>query len=212
MSWAMPSPYPQESDSPSWLRKGEKCVRPFGGGKAPVWWCPEVFQQLPTPIAPMGTELAFIVWVLAQISAVLSGAFLNCCFLSTQWTPPKIDMALSLFFNFNFYFLNYILLIMLSQFSWLYLLCTLSTQHTPLPQAIPPPLLMSWVMHISSLATPFPILYFTSTQLFCNYLFTLLNPLTSSLIPPCTPPIWQPSKCSVYPWFCLCSCLLSLVF
>ena len=42
----------------------------------------------------------------------------------------------------------------------------------------------SWVMGISSLATPFPILYFTSPWLFCKYLFVLLNALTSSLIPP----------------------------
>ena len=35
-----------------------------------------------------------------------------------------------------------------------------------------------------SLATPFPILYFTYPQLFCNYLFVLLNPLTSSHIHP----------------------------
>ena len=40
-----------------------------------------------------------------------------------------------------------------------------------------------WVMCIGSLATPFPILYFTSPWLFCNYLFGLLNPLTSSPIP-----------------------------
>ena len=40
-----------------------------------------------------------------------------------------------------------------------------------------------WVMCISSLATPFPILYFTSTWLFCHYLCILLNTLTSSPIP-----------------------------
>ena len=70
-----------------------------------------------------------------------------------------------------------------------------------------------WVMRISSLATPFPILYFMYPRLFCNYLFVLFNPLTSSSIPPHRPAIWQPSKCSPYPWFCLCSsCLLSLLF
>ena len=37
-----------------------------------------------------------------------------------------------------------------------------------------------WVMSISSVATPFPILCFTSPRLFSNYLFVLLNPLTSS--------------------------------
>ena len=70
-----------------------------------------------------------------------------------------------------------------------------------------------WVMHISSLATPFPILYFISPCLFCNYPFVLVNPLTSLPIPPYAPPIWQPSKSSPYPWFCLCSsCLLSLFY
>ena len=67
-----------------------------------------------------------------------------------------------------------------------------------------------WVMWISSLAAPFPILYFTSPWLFCNYLFVFLNLLLSSLIPPYPLPIWQSSKCFLYPWFCLCSCLLSL--
>ena len=49
-----------------------------------------------------------------------------------------------------------------------------------------------WVMHISSLASPFLILYFTSPWLFCNYLFVLLNPLTPpfSPIPPHSPPTW----------------------
>ena len=69
------------------------------------------------------------------------------------------------------------------------------------------------VLRVSSSATPFPIRYFTPPQLFCNYLFVLLNPLTSSPIFPHTPPIWQPSKRSPYPGFCLCSsCLLSLFF
>ena len=44
-----------------------------------------------------------------------------------------------------------------------------------------------WVMCISSLLTPFPVLYSTSLWLFCNYLFVLLNPLTSSSISPTSP-------------------------
>ena len=44
-----------------------------------------------------------------------------------------------------------------------------------------------WVMCISSLAIPFPALYFMSPWLFCGYQFVLLNPLTSSQIPPKTP-------------------------
>ena len=64
------------------------------------------------------------------------------------------------------------------------------------PLCIPPPSILHslrqsphpcscpWVMCVSSLATPFPILYITCPWLFCNYLFVLLNPLTSSPIPP----------------------------
>ena len=40
------------------------------------------------------------------------------------------------------------------------------------------------LMQVSSLAAPFPVLYFTSPWLFCNCLFVLLNPLTSSPVPP----------------------------
>ena len=64
-----------------------------------------------------------------------------------------------------------------------------------------------WTMGISSLASPFPILYLRSPWLFCNCLFYFLIP---SPLPPFPPPIWQPSKHSLHPWFCLCSCLLSL--
>ena len=56
-----------------------------------------------------------------------------------------------------------------------------------------------WVMCKTSLTIPFPMLYFTSPWLFCNHLFVLLNPLTSSPIPPHSPPIWQPTKYSLYP-------------
>ena len=112
----------------------------------------------------------------------------------------------------NFLCFNYLLLIMLLQLFPFFSLC-------PPPPSIPHTLRQfshhcscPWVMHIGSLFTPFPVLYFTSPWLFCNYLFLLVNPLTSSPIPPHSPPIWQSSKLSPYPWFCLCSCLLSLFF
>ena len=49
-----------------------------------------------------------------------------------------------------------------------------STQH---PHSLRPSLFhcsCPWLMHISSLATPFSTLYFTSPWLFCTYLFVLL--------------------------------------
>lgn len=46
--WAKPpTSHLQESKSLGWVRKGEKCVRPFGGRESTHWWCPAVFQQLP---------------------------------------------------------------------------------------------------------------------------------------------------------------------
>ena len=110
-------------------------------------------------------------------------------------------------------FFNYILLIMLLQLSQFLLLC-------PPPPNIPFSLRQSphhcscpWVMPVSLLATPFPIVYLTSLWLFCNYLFVLLNPLTVLTLPHTPSPICQPSKCSPYPWFCLSSSwLLSLFF
>ena len=110
--------------------------------------------------------------------------------------------------NFSFlkksYFIDYVITVV--QF----FLMAPSTQHPSLPQAILTPLLMSMDMHISSLATPFPILYFTAPWLFCNYLFVLLKSFISLPIIPHPSPIWQPWKPSRYPWLCLCSCLLSL--
>ena len=60
-----------------------------------------------------------------------------------------------------------------------------------------------WVMYVSASAAPFPMLCFTSPWLFCNYLFILLNPLTSLRIPPQPSPIRQPSEHSLYPSFCI---------
>ena len=57
-------------------------------------------------------------------------------------------------------------------------------QHPPSLRQSPPYGSCPWVMCASSLAAPFPVLYFTSPWLFCNCLFVLLNPLTSSPVPP----------------------------
>ena len=105
-----------------------------------------------------------------------------------------------------FFFKNYILLIMLLQWSWFFP----STQHTPLPQSTPTPLFMSMDhgFKFFGYSLSYTVLYIP--WLFCNYLFILLNPLTSLSFPPHPSPIWHPSKCSPYQWFCLCSSLLSL--
>ena len=94
----------------------------------------------------------------------------------------------SFYFIFKLYFIDYAITVVLI-FSPL----PPSTQHYPLPQTIPHHCSSPRVIHISSLATLLPILYFTSLWLFSNYLF-VLNPLTSSHIPLPLHPIWQPSK------------------
>ena len=88
-----------------------------------------------------------------------------------------------------------------------------SNQQSLLPQAIPTPLFtsMGHVNKFLGYSTSYAVL-FISPWLLWNYLLVLLNPLTSSPIPLHLPPVWQPSKCSLYLWLCLCSCLLSLFF
>ena len=102
----------------------------------------------------------------------------------------------------KFLFFNYVLLIMLLQLSWFF------PSLPPLPSTSAPSGNLHTIVPIhGSWYKPFGY----SSWLFCNYLLVLLNSLTSSPIPPLTPPIWWPSKRSLYPWFCLCcSCLLGL--
>ena len=88
-------------------------------------------------------------------------------------------ICLDCFFSFN-----YILLITLFQLSQFFSLCSRppSTPHSLRPS--PHHCSCPWVLRISSLAAPFPILYLISPWLFCNYLFVVLNPLTSPSILP----------------------------
>ena len=46
---------------------------------------------------------------------------------------------------------------------------------TPLPPAFPPLSSCPWVVHVSSLASPFPILFLTSPCLFCTYHLCMLS-------------------------------------
>ena len=81
-----------------------------------------------------------------------------------------------------FFFLNCILLIMLFSCPYFSLFAPLYS----LKQSLNP-CSCSWVMYVSSLASPFAGLCFTSPWLLWNYLFVLLNPLTSSPILPHLP-------------------------
>ena len=88
----------------------------------------------------------------------------------------------------------------------------------PSPPALPfPHSSRPCIVHISSLASPFPTLFLTSPWLFCAYLFCFLFPVpVSPPSPPpphCDYPHWLPSMWSPFLWFCSCSsCLLSFCF
>ena len=64
----------------------------------------------------------------------------------------------------------------------------------------PPPTLSScsWVMHVSSLATPLPMLFLTSFCLFSTYQFILLTPFTIPPIPADPHPGCHPSVLRIY--------------
>ena len=72
-----------------------------------------------------------------------------------------------------------------------------STQYSPIPSSNPSVSSCPWLMHISSLATLFPVLFLTSPCLFCTYQCVLLNLCIFSPIfpfPPSIPPL------SLCPW------------
>ena len=63
----------------------------------------------------------------------------------------------------------------------------------PHPSSIPPLSSCLWVVHISSLVSPFPILFLTSPCLFCTYYLCFLflvhfPPVSSHPLPPDNPP------------------------
>ena len=80
------------------------------------------------------------------------------------------------FFHFDFF--KYILLIMVLQSSHFFLSFFLLRSASPALNSCP------WVLHISSLASPFPILFLTSPCLFCTYHLCFLIPVP---FPPSSP-------------------------
>ena len=67
---------------------------------------------------------------------------------------------------------------------------------TPFPPAFPHLSSCPWVIHISSLASPFPILFLTSSCLFCTYYLCFFPPFSpSTLYPPLPPSFPHLSSC-----------------
>ena len=113
----------------------------------------------------------------------LSDFFLvNSVALSYIWSHfltqvcKDLPLCLALIFrsmiSFELIFLKYILLIMLLQFSHFFSpLFPSALHHPPTLSSCP------WVVHVSSLVSPFPILLLTSPCLFCTYLLCFLFPV-----------------------------------
>ena len=82
------------------------------------------------------------------------------------------------------YHFKYILLIMLLQLPHIFSPLFPSALHPPSHQHSPAPRTCPWVIHISSLASPFPILFSTSPCLFFTYNLCFLFPVP---FPPFSP-------------------------
>ena len=130
-----------------------------------------------------GYKSYFIFWK-SLADMIISKRKIMCCF------------QMSLLFQFLyilFFFFKYILLIMLLQLSHFPPLFPLHPEHPLLPTV---PLFSScpWVTYITSLASPFPILFLTSPCLFSTYhlcyLFSVpFPPLSLSPFPVITLPV-----------------------
>ena len=111
-------------------------------------------------------------------------------------------------------FNKYILLIMLLQLSHFFSHLFPSTLYTPPPIIAHPLSSCPWIIHISSLASPFPILFLTSACVFCTYHLCFLFPV---LFPPyfLLPFITDNPPCDLH--FCdtvsvLVVCLVCFIF
>ena len=86
--------------------------------------------------------------------------------------------------NISYYFLKYILLIMLLQLSHYFPTSFPCALHHPSHHHFPTLSSCPWVMHISSLASPFLPLFLTSPCLFCSYQLCFLIPAAFLYFPP----------------------------
>ena len=104
---------------------------------------------------------------------------------------------------------------MLLQLSQFFPLCS-PPPGMPLPSSNSPPSSCPWVMHLSSLASPFPILFLTSPCLFCTYRLCCLFPVPFSPLSPHPIPTDNPPCdlhfCDSVPVLCVCLVCFSLFF
>ena len=115
-----------------------------------------------------------------------------------------------MFFFFKIYFIDYAITVVP-----IFLTLPSSTWYPAFPPAIPPTLFSScpWVMHISSLASTFPILFLTSPCLFSTYHLYYLHSVPSPPHSPIDNPPCDLHFCDSVPVLvvylvCFCFCFL----
>ena len=113
-----------------------------------------------------------------------------------------------LVFKNTLQFFKCILLIMLLQLSHFFPFIPLCPA-LPLPPAFYSLSSCPWVLHINSLAYPFPILFLTSPLYFVPTIYAAYSLYLSPQLPP-PPPHWEASMWSPFLWFCSCSSCLFL--
>ena len=155
-------------------------------------------NRSPPPWPSFKAALYSIVWLYHNFLKIVTS---NC-----------IDLDIFEYFVhvYLFIYFQYILLIMLLQFSQFFLIYPPSTLHPPTLHHSP---LSScpWVVCISSLISLFPKPFLTSSLLFyayqlCFLFFVHFLPYSSPPLPHRKPSLWCP-----FLWFCSCSsCLLSI--
>ena len=132
----------------------------------------------------------------------------NFLFRDRLFILPRVFSFLQV--SFSLLFKKIYLLIMLLQLSHFPPFTPCHPDH-PLPPTFPPYSSCPWVIHISSLASMFPILFLPSPCLFSTYHLCYLFSVPFSPLP-LPLPYWQPSMWSPSLWFCSCSsCLPSLL-
>ena len=137
------------------------------------WWASDKWWSIFSCRA-----VSWLIQVLASVMSPKQALSAETSFSHQNETSARFDKVLNMWLprcDWIFYYILLIILLVLSQFFHVApstqqpLLCQSSHSYS-----------CPWFMHISPLATPFPMLYFTSPWLFCNYLFGLFNPLLSS--------------------------------
>ena len=99
-------------------------------------------------------------------------------YLKNYYTQNFICLNVIISILFKIYFIDYAITFVLVFYPCFPL------PSTPIPSSNAPRSSCPWVVHVSSLASPFPVLFLTSPCLFCTYQLYSLIPLFFPLFSP----------------------------